>query len=261
LNNNLILSVNKISKSFTRLAGAKITVIDNINLRIEKNGKSGQFISVLASFGSGKSTLLKLICGIEKPDSGEILVNGNLLNGTKGEVIFVPEKPSSFPWLNVLENVQFGLEGNKPVQEFIDAVGLTGYEKHYPDNDSIGFRFRISFARALAVNPEIILLDDPFRRMISKTRDEIYDVIRSVMKKYNTTFLLVTTNISEAVYLSNKIYLMKKNPGKIFHEFNIGSETATEMGLNRQERFISLRSEIEKLFTSVGENFQSEIRI
>lgn len=261
MNNNLLLSVNKVSKSFTRLAGAMVGVLDNISFDIEKKEKGGQFISVLASFGSGKSTLLKIICGIEKPDSGDVLFNGKLLNGINGKVIFIPEKPSSFPWLDVKENVQFGTGVKKPVQEFIDDVGLTGYEKHHPDNDSIGFRFRISLARALALNPEIILLDDPFKRMNSQTRDEIYDVIRSVMNKYNTTFLLATTNISEAVYLSNKIYLMKKNPGHIFHEIKFDSETATERGLNKRERFLSIRNEIEKLFTSTGENLQSEIRI
>jgi ABC-type nitrate/sulfonate/bicarbonate transport system ATPase subunit len=136
---------------------------------------------------------------------------------------------------------------------------LTGYENHHPHNESLGFRFRISLARALAVNPEFILLDDPFKRMSSITKDEIYELLRSIEEKFKVSFILATTNIAEAVYLSNKIFLMKKNPGKIIEEIKLDAETLRKKGLNSHERFISLRNEIEKSFQASGETLQTEV--
>ena len=162
----------------------------------------------------------------------------------------------------MLQNINF-VAKNKvtKLEELIDAVGLTGYESHHPHNESSGFRFRISLARALANDPDFILLDDPFRRMNSETKDETYELLRRVLGKFEVAFILATTNISEAIYLSNKIYLMKKNPGEIIEEITLDAEILKTKGLNRQERFISLRNEIEKSFMASGEMSQTEIRI
>ncbi len=264
-----ILKLENISKHYLKAAGAKANVLENINISVESSEK---FVSVLAPFSSGKTTLLKIISAIESPDAGKVFLQNDIYNKPKGKIIFIPEKPSSFPWLSVKENVRFGQSSNSSSglsardseifhKELIDIVGLSGYEDHFPHNESLGFRFRISLARALAAAPEIILLDDPFKRMNSETKDEIYELVRQVLDKYKITFILATTNISEAVYLSNKIYLMKKNPGQIFEEIRLDAETLKSKGLNRHERFLSLRNEIEKSFRSAGENFQTEIHI
>ena len=135
-------------------------------------------------------------------------------------------------------------------------MGLTGYGNHHPHNGSIGFRFRISLARA-----DFILMDDPFRRMNSETKGEIYELLKAIEVKYKTNFILATTNVSEAIYLSKKVYLMKKNPGKIIDEIKLDDETMKTKGLNKRERFVSLRNEIEKTFQASGEMLQTEIRI
>jgi len=256
------LKLENISKFYSKPAGAKLNVLDDINLSIESSENESSFVSLLASFESGKTTLLKIISAIEKSDNGKVLLNSELYNKPAGKIVFVPEKPSSFPWLNVEQNIEFvaGVKTDK-LKELMEVIGLTGYENYHPHNESLGFRFRISLGRALAVSPEFILLDDTFRRMNSETKDEIYELLRAVRAKYKINFILATTNISEALYLSNKIYLMKKNPGKIIEEIKLDAETLKTNELNRQERFISLRNEIEKSFLAAGESSQTEIRI
>lgn len=256
------LKLENISKFYPKPAGAKLHVLEDITLSIETSEKDGSLVSILASFESGKTTLLKIISAIEKPDNGKVLLQNDVYDKSAGKIVFIPEKPSSFPWLNVEQNISFttDISANK-LKELIEAVGLTGYENHHPNNESLGFRFRISLGRALAVNPVFILLDDPFRRMDSETKDEIYELLRTVRVKFNVNIILATTNISEAIYLSDKIYLMKKNPGKIIEEIKLGAETLKIKGLNRQERFISLRNDIEKSFLAAGEISQTEIRI
>lgn len=256
------LKLENISKYYPKAAGAKRNVLEDINLSIDTFEKKENFVSILASFESGKTTLLKIISAIEKPDSGKVLLQNEVYDNPSGKIVFIPEKPSSFPWLNVEQNINF-IAKNKAdkVKGLIGSVGLNGYENHHPHNESLGFRFRISLARALAVDPDFILLDDPFRRMNSETKDEIYELLRNIIVNFDVAFILATTNISEAIYLSNKIYLMKKNPGKIIEEIKLDAETLKAKGLNRQERFISLRNEIEKSFLASGEISQTEIRI
>ena len=256
------LKLENISKYYSKPAGAKQNVLEDINLSIETSEKGGGFVSILASFESGKTTLLKIISAIVKSDSGRVLLQNEVYDKATGKIVFIPEKPSSFPWLNVEQNIIFATDINADkLKELINTVGLTGYENHHPHNESLGFRFRISLARALAVNPVFILLDDSFRRMDSETKDEIYELLRTVRLKFNVNFILATTNVSEAIYLSDKIFLMKKNPGKIIEEIKLDADTLKSKGLNRQDRFVSLRNEIEKTFQAAGEMSQTEIRI
>jgi NitT/TauT family transport system ATP-binding protein len=256
------LELQKISKFFTGPSGAKINVLEDISFSIENPDNKGSFISILASFASGKTTLLKIIAAIEKPDKGKVLLMNEPYIKPEGRIAYIPEKPCSFPWLNVEDNINF-VSKNKAekLKELVEDAGLTGYENHHPHNESLGFRFRISLARALVVNPDFILLDDPFKRMNSVTKDEIYELLRTIQEKYKITFILATTNIAEAVYLSNKIFLMKKNPGKIIEEIKLDAETLRKKGLDSNERFISLRNEIEKSFKASGETLQTEVHI
>ena len=254
------LELQNVSKYFIGPAGSKFNVLEDISFLIETPDDKSNFISILASFASGKTTLLKIISALEKPDSGKVLLMKEPYIISSGKIPYIPEKPSSFPWLNVEQNINFVSENKtNDLKELIDSVGLTGYENHHPHNESTGFRFRISLARALAVNPNFILLDDPFKRMSSITKDEIYELLRLIQEKFKVSFILATTNIAEAVYLSNKIFLMKKNPGKIIEEIKLDAETLGKKGLNSHDRFISLRNEIEKSFQASGETLQTEV--
>jgi NitT/TauT family transport system ATP-binding protein len=254
------LELQNVSKYFIGPAGSKLNVLEDISFSIETPDDKSNFISILASFASGKTTLLKIIAAIEKPDRGNVLLMKEPHLRPTGKIPYIPERPSSFPWQNVEENINFvSLNKTNDLKELIDSVGLTGYENHHPHNESLGFRFRISLARALAVKPDFILLDDPFKRMSSITKDEIYELLRSIEEKFKVSFILATTNIAEAVYLSNKIFLMKKNPGKIIEEIKLDAETLRKKGLDSHERFISLRNEIENSFQASGERLQTEV--
>lgn len=204
-----------ISKTYTDRAGYKIHLIQNISISIEKD----QIVSVLAPIGAGKSSLLKIISGLEKPDKDKIEKYGQ-------KIVYIPSEPSSFPWFSVKENIKLVSENidEKRLKEIISLVGLKGYDDHHPHNKSLGFRFRISLARVLALEPSLIVLDEPFNKMKPETKDEIYLLIKNIKKVKGQAFLLATTNISEAIFLSDKIYLMRKNPGEIAEEIKLSEE-------------------------------------
>ncbi|MGB8320612.1 MAG: hypothetical protein WCE54_20945, partial [Ignavibacteriaceae bacterium] len=163
--------------------------------------------------------------------------------------------PSSFPWLNVKQNLAFVSEINekndveKNTGEIISLVGLNGYENHFPHNDSIGFRFRISLARALVVKPDVILIDDSLKKLDFETKEEIYHIINSAAVKLNTSFIYATTSISSAVKLSDSIFIMEKDPGFIFHELKIKKDYGKRLELTAGN-FSAVKNEIEALFKS-----------
>ncbi|KAF0152123.1 MAG: ABC transporter-like protein [Ignavibacteria bacterium] len=188
-----------INKTFSYKNGLNVKLLNNISFEIN----SGEITSILASAGSGKTTLLKIICGLETADSPI---------KQESKFCFIPSKPSSFPWLNVKENILFANENldSVSINSLIKAVGLDGYENHYPNNKSLGFRFRISLARALASNPKVLALDEPFASMDQRTKFEILQLIVDLNKLQKTTFLFATSNLCEALLVSHTTFLMKK---------------------------------------------------
>lgn len=250
-----LLQVKNISKYFEMPAGAKNHVLEDINLAFRYSKESGQIISILAPFGSGKTTLLRIMAGLEKPTSGEIIFNGENYNRSLRKIIYIPEKPSSFPWFNVKQNLTFASEINtknnfdKSINEIIYLVGLAGYENHFPNNDSIGFRFRISLARALVVKPDFILIDDSFKKLDFETKEEIYHLINNVVIKLNINIIIATTNISSAIKHSDSIFLMKKDPGYIFHELKVRKEPGERLILKPGD-ISKIKEEVETLLKS-----------
>lgn len=188
-----------INKTFTYKNGLNVKLLDDISFEV----KEGEVTSLLASAGSGKSTLLKIMSGLELADSG---------NRNETKACFFPSQPSSFPWMNVTENILFANDklDEQAQKKLVHLVGLEGYENHYPNNKSLGFRFRIAIARASAVNPKIILLDEPFAAMYQKTKLEMLQLIVDLNKETKTTILLATSNLSEALLVSQTILFMKK---------------------------------------------------
>lgn len=246
-----LIEVSSISKSFVDELGYRIKLYNDVSLHVNED----EFVSILAPTGSGKSSLLKAIAKLEKPDSGNINYNSS--------VAYIPSGPSSFPWLNVRENIEFAnskLQKDE-VLELVKLVGLEGYEEHFPVNKSFGFRFRISLARALAVGANVILLDEPFVNIHEKYRIELYDMLLNLKRVRKESFLLVTTNVTEALYLSDKIYLMSKHPGQIFEEIEVpfGNERKREMLFDEPLR--NLRSNIENIFHSKELNIICDFNI
>ncbi|NJD23639.1 MAG: ATP-binding cassette domain-containing protein [Melioribacter sp.] len=233
-----MIEVKNISKEYSDDNRFKKTILRNVSLDIP----SEKITSVIAPSGSGKSTLLKIISGLEHTTHGEIIKSGNK------KIIYIPSQLFSFPWLNVEENISFGLlkKDSAKIQSIISFVGLEGYETFHPNNKSYGFRFRIALARSLAYNPATILLDEPFNQMDIQTKKEILFLIRETQSTYKTSFLLATTNITEALFLSEKIYLMKKDPGEIIFDHVVDLPQKRDEAIYDSEKFIQLRLQIEK---------------
>lgn len=248
-----VLEVKNLTKYFHGLAGSKICVLDDINFKINPSGDHGSVNSILSPTGAGKTVLLKILSAIEKSTSGEIFLDGENYLQPNGKIVFIPENPSSYPWMSVKENVEFGLKlkRHNPVdlkkksEEIISLVGLDGYENHHPHEKSSGFRFRIALARSLAVEPRIILIDNSFKALNKETKKELYQLINNLKNQVNVVFVFATSNINEAILLSDNIFLMKKNPGKIFHQVDIREFDRNNLA---SEKNSVLKLEIENAF-------------
>ncbi|MBI5809212.1 MAG: ABC transporter ATP-binding protein [Ignavibacteriales bacterium] len=238
-----MIEVKNIFKEYIDINGFKNIILKNVSLNIP----SEKITSVIAPGGSGKSILLKIISGLELSTSGEVI------KGREQKIVYIPSKLSSFPWLNVEENISLGLleKDATKIKSIIRFVGLEGYESFHPNNKSYGFRFRIALARSLAHNPEAILLDEPFNQMDNQTKKEIMLLIRETQNTLKTTFFLATTNITEALFLSDHIYLMKKNPGEIISDLLVDLPKERNELIYDSDKFIQLRSQIEKSFKNI----------
>lgn len=255
LNKNSLLRLESISKTYSSEAGLNIKAIEDINFEISAS-ENGIIISILAPFGSGKSTLLKIISGLTEPSGGKIHFG---TSGKKGIIPLIPEKPSSFPWFSVKQNIELGMNLSEDkkysLDDLISLVGLSGYEDHFPNNKSLGFRFRISLARAMAISPSFILFDDSFRQMNNESREEIYNLLNELSSYQNQSrfagIILATTNLIDAIRISDKILLMSKKPGRIIREIRIDKKDRSQLNNYKSEKFTILKNEIEETFQSV----------
>ncbi|GAB6281501.1 MAG: hypothetical protein STSR0008_02410 [Ignavibacterium sp.] len=196
--------------------GYRKSVFENLSFKIQTDNEH-KILSILSPFGSGKTTLLKLIAGLEKASSGEIFLNDKLVNTPTNKIAFISTLSSSLPWLTVKENLElvFKINSQKIDEELINKVikmvNLDGYENFIPNKNSIGFRLRISLARAIINQPFFILLDEPFSKLDYDTKNELYQLLKEIKNKLNITFIIATSSISEAIELSDKILIFNPN--------------------------------------------------
>jgi NitT/TauT family transport system ATP-binding protein len=222
-----LLKLENITVSFTFPEGT-VTVLDNINFTVNER----DFLALLGPSGSGKSTLLRIIAGLIKPNKGKVYFKGEEIKDINPGVAMVFQNFALFPWLTVLENVELGLkakglppeERRKKATEAIDLIGLDGFENAYPKELSGGMRQRVGFARALVMEPDILLLDEPFSALDVLTAENLRnDFIELWIEKRIPTkaIILVTHSIEEAVYMADRIILLSKDPGRIIKEIRI----------------------------------------
>jgi len=222
-----LLKLENITVSFTFPEGT-VTVLDNINFTVNDR----DFLALLGPSGSGKSTLLRIIAGLIKPNKGKVYFKGEEIKDINPGVAMVFQNFALFPWLTVLENVELGLkakgippeERRKKAIEAIDLIGLDGFENAYPKELSGGMRQRVGFARALVMEPDILLLDEPFSALDVLTAENLRnDLIELWIEKRIPTkaIILVTHSIEEAVYMADRIILLSKDPGRIIKEIRI----------------------------------------
>ncbi len=197
---------------------APVTALDGFNVVVEE----GQFVSIVGPSGCGKSTFLNVLLGLIPPNSGEMAIHGNPITGPGQDRAMVFQEFGLLPWRTVMNNIELGLElrGVKRderlevCQGFIDMVGLAGFEQHYPHELSGGMKQRVGLARALATDPDVLLMDEPFAALDAQTRDIMQAELLRIWHEAKKTVLFVTHQIEEAVYLSDRVIVMTKRPGR-----------------------------------------------
>ena len=193
--------------------------VENVTLDIQK----GEFVSIVGPSGCGKSTLLDLIAGLTKPSVGEILLNGKIITGPGLDRGIVFQQYALYPWLTALQNIEFGLEAKgvdkktrrEKATYYLNLVGLSGFENHYPNELSGGMKQRVAIARSLAYEPEILLMDEPFAALDAQTRETLQEELINIWKSSKRTIIFITHSIDEAIYLSQRVAIMTSRPGKI----------------------------------------------
>lgn len=211
------ITVEHLTKKFSLPAG-ELEVLSEINLELEP----GSFVSFVGASGCGKSTLVRMIAGLEKPTEGKILVGGEEVKNPSVETGMVFQESRLFPWLTVYENVEFGIhkalskkEKRQLVNQYIELVGLKGFEKALPKQLSGGMQQRVSLARTLINHPEVLILDEPFGALDALTRINMQNEVMRIWNTERTTMLLITHDIDEAIFLSDRIVILSNRPGII----------------------------------------------
>jgi NitT/TauT family transport system ATP-binding protein len=212
------ISITDVSVSFPgKRPGEEISVLEHVSAEVAK----GEFVCLVGPSGCGKSTLLSIVGGFLTETSGEVLVEGEPVHGPDPRRIFVFQENGVFPWLNVRDNVGFGLRGRRSadreqtIAHYIAMVGLTGFEQAYPRELSGGMRQRVEIARALAANPDIIYMDEPFGALDFITRLKMRADLVRIWQSEKKTILFVTHDIEEAVQLADRVLIMSKRPATI----------------------------------------------
>ncbi len=236
--------------------GREFTALDHVSLDIEK----GEFICLLGPSGCGKSTLLNALAGFEKVNSGSVKINDKEVTAPSINNITIFQNYGLLPWRNVLKNVELGLESKKvpkaeqaaAAKKYLELVGLSGYEKRYPKQLSGGQQQRVAIARGLAVDPDIIFMDEPFGALDAITRMKLQEDILRISREEKKTIIFVTHDIEEAVFLADRIVVMMADPGRI------KSVVKVPLGTHRDrtsENFLYVRDKIFDLFNMKSEEY------
>jgi ABC-type nitrate/sulfonate/bicarbonate transport system ATPase subunit len=248
------IAVHNIARTFYSPQGEKIDALKDVNFDVEDafspEGRDiGEFRVLLGPSGCGKSTLLRMIAGLDKPDSGEILVNGQPVTGPSKDRGMVFQKYTSFPWLSVQENVEYGMRINgvpaaqrkETAEKLLKAVGLAEFATVYPETLSGGMQQRVAIARTLALRPSVILMDEPFGALDAQTRSEMQQLLLQIWDETACTILFVTHDVEEAVYLADRIFIMSSHPGTIVEDVQVPFERPRNLELKESSAFHDLQ--------------------
>jgi len=218
-NRPVSLQVKNLQKEFLTPQGSKVTALNNINFETYKR----EFVCVIGPSGCGKSTLIRILAGLETPTSGEVLIDGKAVHGPGPDRGMVFQGYTLFPWLTVKKNVMFGLEmsgqgrisSEQDALQWIDLVGLTKFANSYPHQLSGGMKQRVAIARALANQPRVLLMDEPFGALDAQTRAKMQSYLHEIWKNIDITILFITHDLDEAIYLADRVLVLKAHPGEV----------------------------------------------
>jgi NitT/TauT family transport system ATP-binding protein len=244
------LELRGISMLYTR-RGRRFEALRNVSLRVDP----GQFISIVGASGCGKTTLLRIVDGLVAPTRGEVRVDGRAVTTPGPDRGFVFQQDALFPWRTVLDNVIFGLEvqgkSKREARERADGlirlVGLAGFAQHFPHELSGGMRQRANLARALTIDPDILLMDEPFAALDAQTREIMQAELLRIWRSNRKTVLFVTHQIDEAVYLADRVVVMTSRPGQIKAVLEVDIPRPRDLSVKRTPVFLELVDTIWKM--------------
>ena len=245
---DMSIEVKNINKSFESKKTDQLTVLKDVNLTID----DGELVCLLGPSGCGKTTLLRLIAGLDKPTSGEIIANGEKVLRPSGDRAVIFQQYSLFPWLTVLKNVTFGLEMTTDntkdenialAEEYLERVGLIEFKDSYPHELSGGMKQRVAIIRSLLNHSPILLMDEPFSALDMINRHKLQEQLIEVWQRFENTIVFVTHDVDEAVFLADKIVVMGRNPGRIDKIIEVDLERPRK---RESKEFITLQESIVK---------------
>lgn len=255
------IKIEHISKNFTNPDGSDVFALNDINLTVEP----GTFISLIGPSGCGKTTLLRAIAGLDLASEGKVSLDGEEVIGPSYERGYAFQQANLFQWLNIQQNIEFGLRARgiyrqekDEVKRFINLVGLNGFEKSYPHQLSGGMCQRASLARVLVGHPKVLLLDEPLGALDAFTRMRMQDEILKIWDKYKMTMIMVTHDVDEAVYMSDQIVVMSARPAKVEKIINIDIGRPRARG---QDSFLKYRTQILEILDFAGNVTEPEYQI
>ncbi|GAB3729063.1 ABC transporter ATP-binding protein [Nocardiopsis nanhaiensis] len=258
------LNLQGVSKTFHQRGGS-VQALDNITLDVSE----GEFVSLIGASGCGKSTLLRLVDGLTKPSGGELILDGSQVTSPGPDRAFVFQQDRLLPWRTIKDNVAFGLEVQGAPKdevatrcaELLELMGIPGFADAYPHELSGGMRQRVNIARALAVDPQVLLMDEPFAALDGQTREIMQAELMRVWQETKKTVLFVTHQIDEAVYLSDRIIVLTVRPGRVKQEIHVDIPRPRTLQTKRTPEFTRYVDEIWGLIEQeVRESMSMELR-
>jgi NitT/TauT family transport system ATP-binding protein len=242
----MFLQVNRLHKQFA-VNRRSLNVLQDINMQIA----AGEFVCAIGASGSGKSTLLRQIAGLDQPTQGEVLIAGQRVTGPGSDRGMVFQQYTLYPWMTVQKNAEFGLKlqgvpsrlRREQASHYLDVVGLSDFSQALPRELSGGMKQRVAIARALASEPKILLMDEPFGALDVHTRETMHEFMLDLWARTRLTVLMITHDVEEAVFLSQRIYALSARPGTIIREVTIDLPYRT-LAVKRSAAFQDQREEL-----------------
>ncbi|MCX6175365.1 MAG: ABC transporter ATP-binding protein [Ignavibacteriales bacterium] len=251
----ITIDIDKVTKTFNKINSIEpITALSNFSLQVHEN----EFICILGPSGCGKTTLINLIAGLLEPTDGSIKINDNKINGPSSDRTVIFQDYQLFHWKTVWQNIEIGLKAKKLdkhkrteiIKYYFDLVDLEGFENHYPHELSGGMRQRAAIARAFAVDPKIILMDEPFGQLDIDTRKSLEEKLIKIWERKKKTIIMVTHNIGEAIFLADRIALLSHRPGFVKEIIDIHLPRPRDYSIRSTKEFLEIEATIWNKFSS-----------
>jgi NitT/TauT family transport system ATP-binding protein len=242
----MFLQINHLHKQFTTRQG-RLTVLEDINMQIAE----GEFVCTVGASGSGKSTLLRQIAGLDRPTRGEIIIDGKTIYGPGSDRGMVFQQYTLYPWMTVQQNAEFGLKlqgipkrlRREQASHYLDVVGLARFARSLPKELSGGMKQRVAIARALASEPKILLMDEPFGALDVHTREAMHEFLLDLWRRTHLTIVTITHDVEEAIFLSERVYVLSSSPGRVQRTIEIDLPDRT-LAIKRSSYFQDIRDDL-----------------